>query len=293
MIKHNLLAATQSCIGASLSFNELAMQATKLQKYTEQTGKGALSYFNLINGNEASLDEATAQTSKLSLFMPYSSQYIPKKHMQLQGFNASHTEYLVNNRHKQTQNDYISLLKQLGTDIGVTPIEQMTITCGRKKISRTNKNSVKAYNDLKAADGLDSLLLFPAMFESADDNLVRMEQDMREPLDGVMLFDGQSSMSLGAQFDSARTLREARGDQFVIGMHENATPIQIAVMSLAGIDFFQTDYPLELALEGKTLRLVSDASQFSDLMSQAQLMEKCQITGPVSTTILGIALAGE
>jgi len=41
-------------------------------------------------------------------------------------------------------------------------------------------------------------------------------------------------------------------------------------MSLAGPDFFQTDYPLELALEGKTLRLVSDASQFDGVIGSHQ-----------------------
>ena len=39
--------------------------------------------------------------------------------------------------------------------------------------------------------------------------------------------------------------------------------VNIAVMSLAGLDFFQTDYPLELALEGKALRLFSDPSEFN------------------------------
>ena len=55
-------------------------------------------------------------------------------------------------------------------------------------------------------------------------------------------------------------MREDKGDNFVISVHDNATPFQIAVMSLAGLDFFQTDYALELALEGKALRLFSDPS---------------------------------
>ncbi len=45
----------------------------------------------------------------------------------------------------------------------------------------------------------------------------------------------------------------------------------IAVLSLAGIDFFQTDYPLEMALEGKALVLNSDPSQFDLENSQALL----------------------
>lgn len=46
----------------------------------------------------------------------------------------------------------------------------------------------------------------------------------------------------------------------MIGLHENATPLVMAVMSLAGVDFFQTDYPLELAMEGKAIRFYSDAA---------------------------------
>ena len=49
----------------------------------------------------------------------------------------------------------------------------------------------------------------------------------------------------------------------MIAVHDNATPLHIAVMSLAGLDFFQTDYPLELALEGKALRLFSDPSELN------------------------------
>ena len=36
-------------------------------------------------------------------------------------------------------------------------------------------------------------------------------------------------------------------------MHESATPVEAIVLSLAGVHFFQTDYPLELALQGKAL----------------------------------------
>ncbi len=43
----------------------------------------------------------------------------------------------------------------------------------------------------------------------------------------------------------------------------------VAILALAGIDFFQTDYPLELALEGKALVLNSDPSLFDLENSQA------------------------
>ena len=68
--------------------------------------------------------------------------------------------------------------------------------------------------------------------------------------------------------------------------------VNIAVMSLAGLDFFQTDYPLELALEGKALRLFSDPSEFNGV-TQAELMEHCGISGSVANSDLGVALAAE
>ena len=82
-------------------------------------------------------------------------------------------------------------------------------------------------------------------------------------------------MSLAAQFDSVRSLRQAKGDNFLIGAHQNATPVFIATMSLAGVDFFQTDYPLELALQGLALKLESDPNQFAEDLNKAKLMEHC------------------
>lgn len=66
-----------------------------------------------------------------------------------------------------------------------------------------------------------------------------------------------------------------------------------AVMSLAGVDFFQTDYPLELAQEGKALRVYSDAAGLKTSGAQEQLMELCSISGTVAETPLGVALAAE
>ena len=46
-------------------------------------------------------------------------------------------------------------------------------------------------------------------------------------------------------------------------------------MSLAGVDFFQTDYPLEMALQGLALKLESDPNQFAEDLNKAKLMEHC------------------
>ena len=149
------------------------------------------------------------------------------------------------------------MLKLLNTEIAVTPIEQVTPSCGKRKIHRAISNAVKAYENIKQGPPLNSLLLFPVLFESLDDNIWGRfpEADLRDSMDGMMIFAGQNQMSLAAKFDSVRNLRQTKGEAFLIGAHQNATPVFIATMSLAGVDFFQTDYPLELALQGLALKL--------------------------------------
>ena len=100
MIKHNLLGPTQSSIGSSLSFSDLAKSTSKLAKYSEQTGKSALNYYNLISGKELSGQENAE--SKLSLMVPYPSQYKAGKQMLISGYQANHTDYLISNKHKVT-----------------------------------------------------------------------------------------------------------------------------------------------------------------------------------------------
>ena len=57
MIKHNLVGATRSSIGSSVSFTDLATQASKLTRYSEATGKSALTYFNLLNESDMREEE--------------------------------------------------------------------------------------------------------------------------------------------------------------------------------------------------------------------------------------------
>ena len=104
-------------------------------------------------------------------------------------------------------------------------MEQVTVTCGKRKIHRAINNSVKAYNDLKMANLSESMtLLLPVLFEKANDFLGELEEDVRESLEGILLLGGREEISMGAQFDALRDIRQSRGDDFVIGVHENATP---------------------------------------------------------------------
>lgn len=71
MIKHNLLNSTRSSIGASLSFTDLVLHAPKLAKYSQQTGKQPLSYFNLIG--EHDYPQSANAARKLTLLTPFPS----------------------------------------------------------------------------------------------------------------------------------------------------------------------------------------------------------------------------
>lgn len=91
MIKHNLLSSTRTSVGSSLSFTELCSQAAKLRKYSEATGNGALTYFNLINGAEEHVElerdgVQLANGRKLSLFVPYPSKLQVSKNILFHGF---------------------------------------------------------------------------------------------------------------------------------------------------------------------------------------------------------------
>ena len=70
-------------------------------------------------------------------------------------------------------------------------MEQVTPDCGMRTIQRVLRNSLKTYVEIKLAANLDSCILMPVLFEKADCFLGQLEEDMRETLDGVMLFGGQ------------------------------------------------------------------------------------------------------
>ncbi len=86
----------------------------------------------------------------------------------------------------------MQLVKLLEPELAVSPIEHVTPTCGRRKILRTQRNSLRSYTEIKQSGHLDerTKLLLPVLFEQADDFMNEMEQETRESLDGVMLFGG-------------------------------------------------------------------------------------------------------
>eukprot|EP00354_Favella_ehrenbergii_P002013 CAMPEP_0170472430 /NCGR_PEP_ID=MMETSP0123-20130129/14479_1 /TAXON_ID=182087 /ORGANISM="Favella ehrenbergii, Strain Fehren 1" /LENGTH=284 /DNA_ID=CAMNT_0010740729 /DNA_START=315 /DNA_END=1165 /DNA_ORIENTATION=- len=206
--------------------------------------------------------------------------------------------------------DYMALLNMIKPDVIVSPIEQVTNKCGKRKVGRAIRNAHRTYADMRQAAQLqNSKLLYPVLYEQADDFFAQLDADLRGTLDGVMLFNGLENLSLAARFDSVSNLRQSLGDNAIIGTHVNATPRKLplkslsltlslsfiviaAVLSLAGIDFFQTDYPLELALDGKALRLISNPEELAGI-KQADLTTRCKIAGSIASDPLGVALAAE
>lgn len=126
--------------------------------------------------------------------------------------NNNHAEFLVNNRHKVSIADYITLLKMLEPDIAVSPMEQISVSCGKRKVGRATKQASRAYSDIHEAAELNSKtkLLYPVLFEHADDFYAHIDDETRSNLQGVLLFNGLDhlSLKLGARFDSVRTLRQ-------------------------------------------------------------------------------------
>ena len=80
----------------------------------------------------------------------------------------------------------------------MTPIEQVTSICGKRKIQRANINSIKSYNDIKSGGNLDSLLLLPVLLSNVEDFMGRLDEDMRSTLDGVMLFGDRNIMGIAS-----------------------------------------------------------------------------------------------
>ena len=88
----------------------------------------------------------------------------------------------------------------LEPDLAVSPIEQINKKSGKKTIGRAFRNSLKIYTEMKLAAVLppQTKLLFPVLFDNADDFLNRMDADLRGSLEGVVFFGGLEDMSLGA-----------------------------------------------------------------------------------------------
>ena len=82
-------------------------------------------------------------------------------------------------------------------------------------------------------------------------------------------------MGLAAKHELLKDIRVTLKDK-ILAVHQNQTsPVEIALLSLAGVDVFQTDYPFESALEGKALILKSVITPEEDVLSK--LREKYNI----------------
>lgn len=115
--------------------------------------------------------------------------------------------------------------------MAVSPIEEVTKKCGQRTVFRALKNSLKIYNEMKEAAVVPTktTLLLPVLFESVDDFLGMMDAEQRKNLSGVMLFGGSEDSSLAARFDVVRSLRQSMGENFILGLHENAKPCKCSL----------------------------------------------------------------
>ena len=117
MLPHNLKAAVTAnvCSGSSLAFSDLARILPRLIEYNTKTGKPALDYFNLLAPEEIGAKAAVSgmKSSPVTLLNPYPSLLQQPKHSPLQGYAKSHTDYLISNKYKATQHDYVNLIKLL------------------------------------------------------------------------------------------------------------------------------------------------------------------------------------
>lgn len=138
MIRHNIEKSflTNLIPGTSATFSDLLPQLKTLKSYQNKTGKDLSHYFNWLSGSPV-------------LVTPYTGAKNINK-LSLQGFQKSHTEYLLNNRTRTTLEEYIEFVKEFRPRFAVTLIEELdTIGVGKKKIQRALKHSVLCYQDTK------------------------------------------------------------------------------------------------------------------------------------------------
>ena len=97
----------------------------------------------------------------------------------------------------------------LEPEFAVSPIEHINSNCGKRTVARALKNSLKIYTEIQEAAVLPAQthLLFPVLFDNADEFMTRMSAEIRETLKGVIFFEGIDNLSIGARFDAIRQLR--------------------------------------------------------------------------------------
>ena len=287
MLKHNIKGEVSPdvCVGSSLAFSDLAKFIPRLTEYKEKTGRHPLDYFSLLAPEEIGTKTAfnDKKSAPITLLNPYPSLLHKTKHPTLQGFTKTHTDYLIYGKQKSSQEEYFDLVKLLQPTFCVTPIEEVnTIECGKKRLKRVMKYSDDALNDfqeLMKKDeqfGSQTQFLLPMVIEENERMIEKYDfANDSSSLSGVMLFGGQT-MGLAAKHERLKDIKEFVKDK-ILALHQNQTsPAEIALLSLAGVDIFQTDYPFEAALEGKALTVKSVLQQDEDVIQKLLAKYKVQ-----------------
>lgn len=145
----------------------------------------------------------------------------------------------------------------LQPDLAVAPLEDFDAQAnGFKKISRVVKHSILAFGDVQAMHK-QTQWIAPVVIEEP-----KMMQAVAETTP-VMMYGGQS-MNSSALYDALR--------QICVSSHLKAKglaygdPTSLILGLLAGIDFFETDYPLDLASKNQALLLDANWSPSDEHM---------------------------
>lgn len=180
------------------------------------------------------------------------------------------------------------------------------MVCGRKRLFRVMKYSWDASQDFLEMAKADSefggkrKFLLPVIAEEKDKMMEKFDFDDSESslIAGIMLFGGQT-MGLAAKHEAVREIKQSalfQDTEMVLALHRNQTsPAEILVLSLAGVDIFQTDYALEAALEGKALMLTPTLADGSNQDAIASLLAKYKVQNTLlkNDPTLAIAICAE
>lgn len=147
--------------------------------------------------------------------------------------------------------DYVSFVKLLQPDLAVAPIEDIDVQAnGTKKISRVVRHSLLVFEDIQAMDK-HTQWVAPVVIEEP-----KMTKAIAETTP-ILMYGGQT-MKSSALFDNLREICTS-SQKRVKGL-AYGDPTSLVLGLLAGIDFFETDYPLDLASKNQALLLDADWS---------------------------------
>ena len=145
----------------------------------------------------------------------------------------------------------------------VAPMEEMdTVACGKKRLIRVVKASHQIQQDFiemaKSDKEMSQFnLLIPIVAEESFKMLERLEEDQDvDKVAGVMLFGGQT-MGLAAKHECVKDIKKSpifqSGNRILVSHQNQNSVVETLILATAGIDVFQSDYALDIALKGKAL----------------------------------------